>query len=100
MRKRTKLLVRLLTAVLCVSFLPITVLADNDSSDPESNVDNLRSIYFEGYEGEGYIDVTVPKGKTLELKVLVDADETDGLVYEWDWNYETVEDATTDTYRS
>ena len=100
MRKRTKLLVRLLTAVLCVSLLPITVLADNDSPDPESNVDNLRSIYFEGYEGEGYIDVTVSKGKTLELKVLVDADETDGLVYEWDWNYETVEDATTDTYET
>ncbi|MBR5058909.1 MAG: hypothetical protein IKX04_10135, partial [Clostridiales bacterium] len=83
MRKRTKLLVRLLTAVLCVSFLPITVLAEPDEGDPGTGM-LLNAWPAESEDPEtDSITYDVPLGKTKDLVVAVEADESCNLTYSW-----------------
>ena len=83
MRKRTKLLVRLLTAVLCVSLLPITVLAEPDEGDPGTGM-LLNAWPAESEDPEtDSITYDVPLGKTKDLVVAVEADESCNLTYSW-----------------
>ena len=80
MKKRNKLLIRLLTAVLCISLLPVTVMAAPDEGDiPFEN--NLQ-VVAEGY-GTSYVEIGCSMGERKTLEVSVSANDEDGITYQW-----------------
>ena len=83
MKKRNKILIRLLTAILCVSFLPITVMADNDPADPDNHF-AVWTVNEENEESE-YATFWVEANSTKELSVSVNADDESGISYQWSY---------------
>ena len=83
MKKRKKILVRLLTAVLCVSLLPVTVMAAPDEGDPGNGT--VLEAWPEGSDnpGSGSITYQVDPGDTKTIRVSVNSATPNDLVYKW-----------------
>ena len=88
MKRKSKVLIRLLTAVLCISLLPVTVMAspDDPAEDPEQDIgmtdteNNFRAWPANKDPDYDTALIPVPYGKTTVLKVAVEADIVSGIV--------------------
>lgn len=105
MKRKSKVLIRLLTAVLCISLLPVTVMAspDDPAEDPEQDIgmtDTENNFRAWPANEDSNVDTTlipVPHGKTTVLEVAVEADDVSGISYQWyKYNASTGERTTLD----
>ena len=80
MKKRNRLLIRLLTAVLCISLLPVTVMAASDEGDPEQTG---FTAWAAGTEGDTYPIWSVEYNSPITLTVEVPPEYKDSVTYEW-----------------
>ena len=105
MKRKSKVLIRLLTAVLCISLLPVTVMAspDDPAEDPEQDIgmtdteNNFRAWPANKDPDYDTALIPVPYGKTTVLEVVVEADDVSGITYQWyEFNASTGERTTLD----